>query len=151
MSPLNSPEGTTAWLGQPRSTHAEAFSSDHPAGTGGSRMQHFSATSGDGSDRNPSGNIDTAASCTSVAVVCGDLTGVMVLPEGMIYISAGPEAGKGVSPQGFEVLGGRAASRKWRHSIRLDDGERKGGTGGALWFRAAGLHSRQGTAAHVRK
>ena len=55
----------------------------------------------------------------SLPVVCGHMVGVLQVHRGRVILSANTPEEKEVSATEFERLGGRAATKKWRQSIRL--------------------------------
>jgi hypothetical protein len=85
----------------------------------------------------PAGDGDAA---TSVPVVCGALTGVLLLPRRRILINAGTAGECEVSPTEFERLGGKGRAKKWWMSIRTQDGT-PGGAPARGWG-AGGVRSR---------
>jgi len=56
-----------------------------------------------------------------ISVECGTLTGVFLVPNPRVLIGVGTASEREVSPTEFERLGGKAASKKWRTSIRIQE------------------------------
>jgi hypothetical protein len=85
-----------------------------------------------------------------VPVECGTLTGVLLLPHPRVVVGEGTAAGKTVSPTEFERMGGKAASKKWRTSIRLLNSESAGSawTGAGCVGLARACCGRSGRDAH---
>lgn len=106
----------TPALADPSAWGAAPAAADFPpplAHAGSSGDAALGAPGGDGA-----GQVDVR-----VAVECGGLLGIMLLPRGRVLIYPGTDAAREVTPTEFEKLGGKGAAKKWRSSIRLKDGE----------------------------
>jgi len=57
-----------------------------------------------------------------VAVTCGSLAGMMLLPKRIMLVGAGTPQAKEVSPTEFERLGGKGCNKRWKSSIQLANG-----------------------------
>jgi hypothetical protein len=73
--------------------------------------------------------LDEQEPSVSVPVVCGALTGMLLLPRRRILINAGTAGECEVSPTEFERLGGKGRAKKWWMSIRTQDGAPAGQLG----------------------
>lgn len=58
-----------------------------------------------------------------VSVMCGGVTGVLLLPKKRIIIHPNTEQAREVSPTEFERIAGKGAAKKWRQTIQARDGE----------------------------
>lgn len=86
---------------------------------------------------------------SSVEVICGDLKGILVLSKGKIFINSGTSKEKEVSPTEFERLGGRAATKKWKQSIRLVAPDGTAGRPVGEWLQSFGLDIRSNTISFI--
>jgi len=77
------------------------------------------------SDASPAAVAQGPPNCdsdVSVRVVCGRVSGILLLPKQRIIVNPGCANAREVSPTEFERMGGRASAKKWRLSIKTANG-----------------------------
>lgn len=74
-----------------------------------------------------------------IAVVCGNLMGVMLLPKQRVVVRMGDTVAE-VSPIEFEQMAGKGTNKKWRASIRVtEEGKSEGDAAWSVFAHAHGI------------